>query len=67
MALNEDRYLFMNEVEKATTLSRSSIYRMEANNKFPARRQLGPNRVGWLESEVRDWMRRRQVIKASAA
>lgn len=35
------------------------IDRLEAAGKFPKRVQLGPCRVGWVESEVIEWMKQR--------
>jgi len=33
------------------------IYQMQAEGRFPQRIKLGERAVGWLESEVRDWLR----------
>ncbi len=35
------------------------IHRLEKAGKFPKRIQLGPNRVGWLASEVEAWLNER--------
>ena len=32
------------------------IWKLEKAGKFPRRRQLGPRRVAWIESEVDAWM-----------
>jgi Prophage CP4-57 regulatory protein (AlpA) len=32
------------------------IYQMQAEGQFPQRIKLGERAVGWLESEVRDWL-----------
>jgi prophage regulatory protein len=45
-----------------TGLSRTSIWRMEKGGKFPRRRQLGPRRVGWIESELLEWMKSRTMV-----
>ena len=37
-------------------LSDASIWRRERNNEFPRRIKLGGNSVGWLESEVLEWL-----------
>lgn len=50
---------------KATTgLSRVSVWRMEKTGKFPLRLQLGNNSVGWLESEIQDWIQNRRRVEA---
>ena len=47
------------EVVKITNLSRVSLWRYERRGLFPSRLRLGPNRVGWLQSEIEDWLRSR--------
>jgi prophage regulatory protein len=32
------------------------IAHLEKAGKFPKRLQLGPNRMGWVESEVLEWL-----------
>lgn len=39
-------------VKEKTSLSRSSIYRLEAEGTFPRRVILSVNSVGWYEHEV---------------
>lgn len=43
-------------VKARTGLSRSTIYLRIAQGKFPARYSLGARAVGWLESEISDWI-----------
>ena len=47
------------QVCKMTGLCRSSIYQMEAEKRFPRRIKIGSRSVGWIESEVQNWLRRR--------
>jgi prophage regulatory protein len=35
------------------------IYQMEAEERFPRRVNIGVRAVGWVESEVQEWLRRR--------
>lgn len=44
------------EVMKITGLSRSSIYAMMEKNQFPKQKALGARAVGWLESEIHEWV-----------
>ncbi|HAF45929.1 MAG TPA: hypothetical protein DCK83_13640 [Gallionellaceae bacterium] len=55
------------EVEQRTGLSSSSIDRLEASGKFPARIKLSPNAVGWHSSEVDDWITSRPRGEFDAA
>ncbi len=50
-------------VEAKTGLSRSTIYQRIAEGAFPTPVSLGGRAVGWVESEISDWIKQR--IKAS--
>ena len=50
------RVLRKKEVADRVGYSSMHIWRMEREGRFPRRLQLGPNAVGWLESEVDDWI-----------
>lgn len=58
----KSEYLREPQVREATGLSRSTRWRLESQGKFPARRQLSSNTVGWLRSEVEAWMRTRTRV-----
>jgi len=47
------------EVTRMIGLSRASIYRMVKLGKFPASVPLGELAVGWLRSEVEQWIAER--------
>ena len=51
-----ERILRRPEVEARTGLSRSTRWRLEADGLFPHRRQISINSVGWLESELQEWI-----------
>lgn len=53
--LLHDPLLRRQEVERLTGLSRSAIYRLKAEGKFPTPLQVGPNAVRWLTSEIVAW------------
>lgn len=57
----KDRYIRSDELTHMTGLSLSTIYRFERNGVFPRRRVLGPNSVGWLESDINDWLTSRPI------
>ena len=52
---SDDIFWSLKTVRQKTGLSSATIYRYMALDLFPARRKLGPNRVGWLASEVKAW------------
>ena len=47
------------ELKELVLYSPQHIARLEKADKFPKRVQLGPNRVGWVEREVLDWLEER--------
>jgi prophage regulatory protein len=47
------------ELRAKTTISIQHITRLEKLGRFPKRIQLTQNRVGWLESEVDEWLEQR--------
>jgi prophage regulatory protein len=53
------------EVRAVVRLSRSTVWRMESGGGFPRRRRLSVNSVGWIEDEVREWVRQRAVVGGS--
>jgi prophage regulatory protein len=44
------------DVKKRTGLSRSSIYLRIKHNQFPKQISLGGKAVGWVESEIQEWI-----------
>jgi prophage regulatory protein len=44
------------EVKTRTGLSRSTIYLRMANGDFPRAVSLGGRAVGWLESDINQWL-----------
>ena len=51
-----DRFMRLPEVKRTTGLSEPTIRRYEKIGRFPSRRHISPNAVGWLESEIAIWM-----------
>ena len=44
------------ELMRIIGLSDVSVWRLEKKGQFPKRLQLGGNSVGWLASEVQEWI-----------
>jgi len=53
------RILRLPEVQRRTGLSRSTIYVRLEQGRFPKPVSLGARAVGWIESEVDEWIRER--------
>lgn len=51
-----NRILRRPEVEKIVSLSRTTIYDRMAKGAFPKAIPIGGRRVGWLESDISEWI-----------
>lgn len=50
------RILRFPEVNKRVGYCRMHVDRLEKAGKFPQRVQIGPNSVGWVESDIDRWI-----------
>lgn len=50
------RFLKLKDVLFSTGLSRSTLYKYVADGVFPKPVSLGDRAVGWVESEINDWL-----------
>jgi prophage regulatory protein len=50
---------------RGITYTRRRLYTLENEHKFPKRVPLGENRVGWIESEIDDWIREKAASRAA--
>lgn len=55
------------QVMARTALSRSTIYQLIANGKFPKQIKLGAYSVGWIEAEIDEWISLRIAQSREAA
>ena len=53
-------------VKVNTGLSRSTIYLRMGQGTFPQAVSLGGRAVGWLESEIQEWLQKRVDARRSA-
>jgi prophage regulatory protein len=58
-AVQQERFLRFGTVADMIGLSRSTIWRMEQEGKFPKRVQLGSKSVAWRLSDLIRWMSER--------
>ncbi len=54
--LKQSTLLTLGQVQERVPYSSTHIWRMEKVGDFPVRVKLGPNRVGWLASEIDAWI-----------
>jgi len=60
--ISYDGILPSEDVELVTSYSRTTIWREERAGRFPRRIQLSPGRVGWIGSEVLEWIESRPRV-----
>jgi prophage regulatory protein len=51
-----ERFLRLSDVRNRIPLSRSTIYRLISQSKFPGPYSLGEHARGWRESEINSWL-----------
>ena len=56
------KILKLKEIVQLTGLSRVTVWRLEQRQEFPEKIALSPNRVGWLEQDIMDWINSRPRI-----
>jgi len=61
-----ERILRQSEVMAITGLGRTTLWRMEKRGEFPARRRITGNIIGWLASEIEEWIRSRPLATPGA-
>ncbi len=57
-----DRIILEAERKRRTGISRTTAWRLEKAGKFPKRRAVSDGLVGWLESEIDEWIANRQLV-----
>ena len=55
----EHQILRLTDVNAMTGLSRSTIYLRMVQGKFPKKINLGSRAVGWISSDVNEWIEER--------
>ncbi|MCA6984711.1 helix-turn-helix transcriptional regulator [Pectobacterium brasiliense] len=59
----ELRIIRENECRAITGLSRTTRYQLEKVGLFPTRRSLGGRAIGWLSSDIKNWLEATRKIK----
>ena len=61
------KLLSTKKVQELTSLSRTTLWRLESRALFPSRVQVSPRRVAWPEEEVCAWIEARQRVNGKGA
>ncbi|MBN1567413.1 MAG: AlpA family phage regulatory protein [Acidobacteria bacterium] len=57
------RYIRFRDLRQRVPLSRSTIWRMMRENRFPQSKRIGKVAMAWLEDEIEDWIKKRAAGK----
>lgn len=57
------RIIRLREVISATGLGRSTIYKLMGTHEFPQTVPLVGRSVGWVESEIQEWIQAKIVLR----
>ena len=60
---NDLKFLREPQVFALTGLSKSTRWRLEKDGRFPKKRQLSAKSVGWLATEIEEWIQTRAIVK----
>lgn len=58
-----EKILRLQDVIRATGLPRSTIYLRRSQGQFPEPVSLGGRTVGWLESDIQNWIAERAKVR----
>jgi prophage regulatory protein len=56
---NSGEVIRLHELEKLTGRKRSSVYEDMAAGRLPKQIKIGPRAVGWLRSDIDEWLSER--------
>ncbi len=62
-----DRLLPCDEVLRRVPLSRVHLWRLVRDGRFPAPVQVGPRKIAFRESAIREWIESRPVVGYAGA
>lgn len=66
MNLGNLRLIDQKDLRELIQYSPQHIHRLEKAGKFPKRVRLGANRVGWLASEIEEWIEEKILERGAA-
>ena len=61
----DKRIIRLTEAKNLSGLSRSSIYSLMNEGKFPQKVNIGSRAIGWVENEIQDWIEERVSTRPS--
>ena len=50
------------QLAELLSVSTVTIWRMEKRGDLPRRKQISTRTVGWLESEIKEWLQQRPLV-----
>ena len=62
--LCDTRIIRAAELSETLDVSRVTLWRWERAGRIPPKRRIGPNVVGWLQSEIDEWFEAKEASDA---
>jgi prophage regulatory protein len=50
------------DIPSVVGLGRTTVFRLEKKGEFPKRRRISDSCVGWLRSELDEWLKSREAV-----
>ncbi|ELH0894524.1 AlpA family phage regulatory protein [Vibrio fluvialis] len=63
--MTSERIIRESERLTITGISRTTCWEMEKKGEFPKRIRIGPRSVGWLHSQIQEWIKNKQKTVSS--
>nr|WP_109127064.1 AlpA family transcriptional regulator [Dyella sp. C11] len=64
--INDERFLKLPEVRNSCGISRTQVYKLMGEGRFPQSIKLSTRSVAWPQSKVREWMAGRVASSAKS-
>lgn len=61
--MNHLRIIRPTELAEMLSVSRVTLWRMEKEGRLPRRRKIAARAVGWLESDIKEWLEERPFVE----
>jgi len=52
------------ELAELLSVSTVTVWRMEKRGELPRRKKISTRTVGWLESEIKEWLEQRPLVES---
>ena len=61
------RFIRPKELSKKLSVSIPTLWRMEKSGQLPPKRKIGKRAVGWLDTDIDEWLKSRPTVTSNPA